>query len=200
MELTPVFFSFFCWIMDQLAITIGITLSYIFGMYFNWRFLALLGTFQNYLLFFLVKWGSRASRSNTYYALLWGQCVDFWWFFQVAYRRSYWLLDFYLLLKVLAGWYAILYPLLLSCNLCSLYLEQLILLSFCHNVHLYLLCSKRTMQDLLIRTPSDCLITEIWVRTYEYQGFYFGFSSLANMLTKIVHTVQKWRHKICIEC
>lgn len=29
--------------MNQLAITIGITLSYIFGMYFNWRFLALLG-------------------------------------------------------------------------------------------------------------------------------------------------------------
>lgn len=35
------------YLFDQLAITIGITLSYVFGMLFNWRVLGLLGTSQN---------------------------------------------------------------------------------------------------------------------------------------------------------
>lgn len=42
-----------CWNNDQLAITIGITLSYIFGIYLNWRSLALLGIPCYYFLFLL---------------------------------------------------------------------------------------------------------------------------------------------------
>lgn len=38
------------WNIVQLFITIGITLAYTLGMFFSWRFLAVLGTSQNYLL------------------------------------------------------------------------------------------------------------------------------------------------------